>query len=251
MPIVRVCGLSYAYPDGRTALREVSFSVEAGERVAILGPNGAGKSTLLLHLAGVLPERFPAANGDGRGVWIGEHAVRPPNLGAIRAAVGLLFQDPDDQLFCPSVLEDVAFGPLNRGVEPREAVRLAREAMAAVGISPELEDRPPHRLSLGEKRRACLAGVLACAPAVLALDEPTSNLDPRGRRQLLRILAARAETLLVASHDLEMVRELCGRAIVLDEGVIHADGPAEAVLLDETLLEAHGLEVPRGLGPRD
>jgi len=225
---IEVRNLSYRYPDGREALRDVSFTVAEGECVGLIGPNGAGKSTLLLHLNGILPD------GPAPVRIFGE-----TGLAARRRAVGLLFQDPDDQLFCPTILEDVAFGPDQLGLG-REVVR---EALAQVGLT-GFESRSPHHLSHGEKRRVCLAGVLACRPRVLALDEPTSDLDPRGRRELKSFLRELPVTKLIATHDLEMVVELCGRTILLDRGQIIRDGPTLELLNDEELMMAHGLERP-------
>jgi cobalt/nickel transport system ATP-binding protein len=225
-PAIEIRNLSYRYPDGREALRDVSFTVGEGECVGLIGPNGAGKSTLLQHLNGILP--------DGEVRIFGE-----TNLEARRRAVGLLFQDPDDQLFCPTVLEDVAFGPDQLGLG-REVVR---EALAQVGLT-GFERRSPHHLSHGEKRRVCLAGVLACRPRLLALDEPTSDLDPRGRRELKEFLRELPVTKLIATHDLELVVELCARTIVLDAGRIVAAGATTELLNDEALMLAHGLERP-------
>ena len=231
--------LSHRYPDGTEALREVSFQLAEGECVGLIGPNGAGKSTLLLHLNGVLPERLPAQPV----VWVGEKPLDAANLDAIRREVGLLFQDPDDQLFCGTVFEDVAFGPRQFGL-PREALagRVAR-SLAAVGLA-GFEARSPQHLSLGEKRRVCLAGVLACEPRVLALDEPSSDLDPRGRRELEALLRKLPATKIVSTHDLELVVRLCSRVIVLDRGAIVAEGPTLELLADEPLMLAHGLEKP-------
>jgi energy-coupling factor transporter ATP-binding protein EcfA2 len=254
--VLRVENLSYHYPDGRRALEGVSFSLERGERVALIGPNGAGKSTLLLHLNGILPGRSEyehhhhlLGSGDGHRhgsephVWVEGIPVVDGRLGEVRRRVGLLFQDPDDQLFCPTVLEDVMFGPRNQGKGKAESAELARRCLAQVGLD-GFEDRLPHHLSYGEKRRVCLAGVLACQPTLLALDEPTSNLDPRTRRRLIAILQGLDATLLVATHDLELAWELCPRVILLEAGRLCADGPAEQVLADEPLLLEHGLELP-------
>ena len=256
-PAVLVRGLRYRYPDGREALRGVDLSIRAGESVALVGPNGAGKSTLLLHLNGLLPGRGArqavhdhnasrASTADGPAVWIDGLAVDARNAPEVRRRVGLLFQDPDDQLFSTSVLEDVAFGPLNLGKSRAEARRIAEDCLARVGLA-AAADRPPHHLSFGERKRVCLAGVLACAPTVLVLDEPTANLDPRGRRQFLATLADLPATKLIATHDLEMALELCPRVALLDAGHVVADGPARDILGDRDLLEAHGLEVPLSL----
>ena len=236
---VDVRGLTYRYADGTTALRDVGLSVAEGERVAVVGPNGAGKSTLLLHLNGLLPERAP----ESPSVHVLGTPVAAPSLPAIRAQVGLLFQDPDDQLFCPTVWEDVAFGPQQIGLRGRALRERVSGALAQVGLA-GYEERLPQHLSRGEKRRVCLAGVLACDARVLALDEPTSDLDPRGRRELMALLSRLPVAQLIATHDLEFVVEICPRTIVLDGGRIVADGPTRRLLGDEPLMLAHGLERP-------
>lgn len=233
--MIEVRHLSYRYPDGKVALRDVSFTAAAGECVGLIGPNGAGKSTLLLHLNGILPERLTGEPA----VFVGGQPVTEANLPEIRRQVGLLFQDADDQLFCPTVLEDVAFGPAQFGLEGERA----RRALAAVGLA-GFESRATHHLSRGEKRRVCLAGVLACEPKVLVLDEPTTDLDPRGKRELKALLRAIAATKVIASHDLELVVELCERCVLLDEGRVVAEGPTRELLNDERLMLAHGLERP-------
>jgi cobalt transport protein ATP-binding subunit len=236
---IEINNLKYRYHDGTEALRGVSFRVAPGECVALLGPNGSGKSTVLLHLNGILPEH-PAADC---AVKILGEAVTATNLETIRRRVGLLFQDPDDQLFCPTVQEDVAFGPQQLGLSDAEVAERARKALAQVGLA-DFGRRATHHLSHGEKRRVCLAGVLACEPSVLVLDEPTSNLDPRGRREFKALLRQIPATKMIATHDLELVVELCSRAIVLDHGLVAADGPAIELLNDEALMLAHGLERP-------
>ena len=263
----RVAGLHYHYPDGRPALRGVDFSIAAGESVALVGPNGAGKSTLLLHLNGVLPghareSQATHAHGpadrphqththaqDGPAIWIDGLPVVSKNLREISRRVGLLFQDPDDQLFATTVLEDVAFGPLNLGLPRSEARRVALDCLARVDLA-ALADRPPHHLSFGERKRACLAGVLACDPILLALDEPTANLDPRARRRFLALIASLPAAKLIATHDLEMALDLCPRTLVLDAGRIVADGPTRVLLGDAALMDTHGLEVPLSLQAR-
>lgn len=231
--------LSYRYADGTEALRDVSFAVPEGERIGLIGPNGAGKSTLLLHLNGLLPEHPPLSPA----VTVSGTPVAEPHLPAIRSQVGLLFQDPDDQLFCPTVWEDVAFGPQQLGVkEPELSDRVARE-LAQVGLA-GFEQRLPHHLSRGEKRRVCLAGLLACEARILALDEPTSELDPRGRRELKAFLRSLPVTQIIATHDLELVVEVCSRVMVLDHGAIVAQGPTVEILNNEALMLAHGLERP-------
>ena len=237
--------LGYRYPDGTAALRGVTFSVAEGERVALIGPNGAGKSTLLLHLNGLLPEHPAAAPA----VRVFGTPVAEPHLTGIRARVGLLFQDPDDQIFCPTVWEDVAFGPLQLGLHgPELATRVAR-VLDQVGLK-GFDERLPHHLSRGEKRRVCLAGLLACEARLLALDEPTSDLDPRGRRELKGLLESLAVAQVIATHDLELVVELCPRVIVLDRGGVVAQGPTAELLADEELMLAHGLERPHILRHR-
>jgi energy-coupling factor transporter ATP-binding protein EcfA2 len=266
-PAVLVRGLDYRYPDGRHALRGVDLAVEAGESVALVGPNGAGKSTLLLHLNGLLPGRgrgrgsaTVGADGHHHGlaplerrpnkgevaVWVDGLPVDDANASEVRRRVGLLFQDPDDQLFSTTVIEDVAFGPLNLGLSRAEARRVAAECLARVDLA-DASDRPPHHLSFGERKRVCLAGVLACRPSVLALDEPTANLDPRGRRRFIDLIRGLPAAKLIATHDLEMVLALCSRVILLDAGRVAADGPTREVLGDGALLEAHGLEKPLSL----
>jgi cobalt/nickel transport system ATP-binding protein len=238
-PEVLVTALHYAWPDGTCALSGVDLRVAAGERVALVGPNGAGKSTLLLHLAGLLPAR-------GAVSVAGLDPDRAPR--EVRRRVGLLFQDPDDQLFMPTVREDVAFGPLNLGLAREEALARVAAALAQVGL-PDAGHKMPHHLSLGQRRRAALATVLAMGCQTLILDEPTANLDPRGRRELLGLLASLEATLLLATHDLDAVLDLCPRTVLLDGGLVVRDGATRAVLGDETLLLAHGLEVPWRLRP--
>lgn len=243
---IEVRALSFRYADGTTALTGVSFTVGTGECVGLLGPNGSGKSTLLRHLNGILPERLPAADG---AVRVEGLAATAENITTVRRRTGLLFQDPDDQLFCATVREDVAFGPQQLGLPPGETDRRVQEALDQVGLA-HLAHRPPHHLSNGEKRRACLAGVLACTPGILVLDEPTSGLDPRGRRELLALLRGITATKLIATHDLNFVVELCPRSVILDGGKIIADGPTATLLNDEPLMLAHGLERPHILHHR-
>lgn len=245
MNAIEVRALAFTYADGTPALRGVSFAVAEGERVGIIGPNGAGKSTLLLHLNGVLPE---TPDGSGAVRVFGAPITRA-NLHEIRRTVGLLFQDPDDQLLCPTVGEDVAFGPRQLGLGGPELGARVAQALARVGLA-GFEARSAHHLSRGEKRRVCLAGLLACESRVLVLDEPTSELDPRGRRELKALLASIPATMLVATHDLEMVVELCSRVVVLDRGQVVAAGETVALLGDEALMLAHGLERPHVLRHR-
>ncbi len=239
MNALEVDHLSYHYRDGRAALADVSFEVREGERVALVGPNGAGKSTLLLHLNGLLPER--AAREPH--VTVFGMPVSESNLLEVRARVGLLFQDPDDQLFCPTVFDDVAFGPQQQGLSVHQVRERVTEALRDVGLE-GFEQRMPHHLSRGEKRRVCLAGVLACRPGLLVLDEPTSDLDPRGRRELIALLRSLPVTQLIATHDLELVVELCPALILMDRGRVIRQGPSIELLSDEGLMLAHGLESP-------
>ncbi len=261
IPAVRVLGLTYRYPDGRAALRGVDLTIMAGESIALVGPNGAGKSTLLLHLNGILPGsargagqplHAHGASSKGGGekpapsVWIDGLEVNPKNAPEVRRRVGLLFQDPDDQLFSTTVIEDVAFGPLNLGRSKAQARAIALDCLARVDLA-EAADRAPHHLSFGERKRACLAGVLACEPTVLVMDEPTANLDPRARRRFLALIRGLPSTKLIATHDLEMALELCNRAVILDGGRVVANGLTRNILGDPNLLEAHGLEMPLSL----
>lgn len=235
---VRVHDLHYAYPDGRVALRGVDLVVERGERVAILGPNGAGKTTLVLHLNGILT---PASGN----VSIGGLAVVKANLREIRRRVGIVFQDPDDQLFMPTAREDVAFGPSNFGLRGDELDERVAEALEAVGMTASA-DRAPHHLSFGERRRVAVATVLAMRPEILVLDEPSSNLDPAARRELAEVLLSLPITTLLVTHDLPYALQLCRRSIVLDAGRISAEGPTRDILSNRTLMEANRLELPFG-----
>ncbi|MBK8229409.1 MAG: ABC transporter ATP-binding protein [Candidatus Eisenbacteria bacterium] len=239
MIALEVSNLVHRYTGGHESLRGISFQVEEGECVGLIGPNGAGKSTLLLHLNGILPER----ESQHSSIRVLDREVTTQNLAWIRRNVGLLFQDPDDQLFCPTVFDDVAFGPEQTGLTGKELAACVAGALAQVGLT-GYEERLPHRLSQGEKRRVCLAGVLACDPRLLVLDEPTSNLDPRARRELRDLLRRLPATKLIATHDLEFVVELCPRVLVFDQGRIVAAGPTRTVLADAPLMLAHGLEVP-------
>ena len=235
---VLVEDLSFSYPDGQVALQGVSLQIERGERVALVGPNGAGKSTLMLHLNGILC-------GDGR-VHVAGMEVSKASDGAlkrVRAAVGLVFQNPDDQLFSPTVFDDVAFGPLYMELPPQEVHQRVTRALTWVGME-EYTNRVSHHLSTGEKKRIAIATVLAMEPRLLALDEPSAGLDPRARRSLIELLSTLPQTLVISTHDMRLVQELCPRTVILDRGRIVADGPTEDLLSNETLLQAHGLERP-------
>ena len=233
---VQVSGLRFAYPDGREALRGIDLEVGQGEKVALVGPNGAGKSTLLLLLTGLLK------GGEGTIRVFGQE-LHDGNLRRLRARMGIVFQDPDDQLFSPTVFDDVAYGPLYAGLPEEEVRRRVGWALAQVGLE-GFEERLSHHLSLGEKKRAAIATVLSMQPELLVLDEPTAGLDPRARRRLIQLLQELPQTMLVASHDMRMVAELLPRTVILDGGVVVADGPTDRLLADEQLLEAHGLEAP-------
>ncbi|HYO35221.1 MAG TPA: ABC transporter ATP-binding protein [Geodermatophilus sp.] len=240
-PSLVVEDLAFAYPDGHQALFGVDLRVARGERVAVLGPNGAGKTTLVLHLNGIL------TGGRGR-VSVAGLPVEGRNLPEVRRRVGIVFQDPDDQLFMPTVGEDVAFGPRNLGLpEPEVAARVAA-ALEQVGMAGSA-DRPPHHLSFGQRRRVAVATVLSMHPEVLVLDEPSSNLDPAGRRELAEVLTALPVTVLMVTHDLPYALQLCPRSVVLDGGVVVADGPTREVLADADLLGRHRLELPYGFDP--
>jgi len=237
-PAVRVRGLHYSYPDGHMALDGIDLDVEPGERVALLGPNGAGKTTLMLHLNGVLTASAGA-------VEIGGTVLARNTLRDIRRRVGLVFQDPDDQLFMPTLAQDVAFGPANFGIEGDALQQRVRRALETVSMS-QLADRSPAHMSGGQRRRAALATVLACEPEVLVLDEPSANLDPVARRELAETLTGLDATMLIVTHDLPYAAQLCDRAIIMDHGVIVADGAVAEVLSDAELLAAHRLELPWG-----
>ena len=233
---IEVEDLWFSYPDGHPALRGVSLSVAPCEKVALVGPNGAGKSTLLLHLNGIL-------NGKAGKLRVGGLDVRPQNLGKVRARVGLVFQSPDDQLFSPTVYDDVAYGPLYQGLLAEDVHQRVEQALEAVHMS-DYARRVSHHLSMGEKKRIAIATVLAVQPEVLVLDEPTAGLDPRARRSLIRLLDTLEITMLASTHDLRMVKELFPRMAIMDEGRIVADGATCELLQNESLLEAHGLEKP-------
>ncbi|MBK9475963.1 MAG: ABC transporter ATP-binding protein [Tetrasphaera sp.] len=237
-PVVDVRGVSYAYPGGQPALRGLDLHVHPGERVALLGPNGAGKTTLVLHLNGILT---PASGS----VSISGLTVSRQSLPEIRRRVGIVFQDPDDQLFMPTVRDDVAFGPANLGLRGSELADRVHEAMTAVDVQ-ALADRPPHHLSFGQRRRVAIATVLAMRPEILVLDEPSSNLDPASRRELADILESLEVTVLMVTHDLPYAAQLCERSVILSDGRVVADGATGLLLRNTDLMGAHRLELPYG-----
>jgi len=239
---ISIENLSYTYPDGIQALRGINLQVKATEKVAIVGANGSGKSTLLLHLNGILMPK----KGE---IVIGERRVSQKNLVAIRNFVGVVFQNPDDQLFMPTVWEDVAFGLMNMGMRGKDLEIKVAESLVAVGLDlDKYRQRQSQNLSGGEKKRVAIAGVLAMQPQVLVFDEPSSQLDPRSRRQLIQLLQTLPETQLIATHDLDLVLELCDRTVVLSEGEVVYDGKTKQVLSDREFLLAHSLEMPLSLG---
>lgn len=241
-PVLDVRGLAYAYPDGHQALYGVNLHVHQGERVALLGPNGAGKTTLVLHLNGIL-------RGGAGTVTVSGVPVDKRNLAEVRRRVGVVFQDPDDQLFMATVRDDVAFGPANLGVRGAALDGRVLDALDRVGMA-DFVDRPPHHLSFGQRRRVAVATVLAMEPEILVLDEPSSNLDPASRRELADILTGLDVTVLMVTHDLPYALQLCPRSVILSDGVIVADGSTYDVLTDEELMSAHRLELPFGFDPR-
>lgn len=233
---IEVSGLSYAYPDGHIAVQDVSLRIEPDEKVALVGPNGAGKSTLLLHLNGIL-------NGSAGQVRVCHLEIGPDTLQRVRAMVGLVFQSPEDQLFSPTVFDDVAYGPLYQGLPSQEVKTRVESALRAVGMQ-GYSERVSHHLSVGEKKRIAIATVLSMQPEVLVLDEPTGGLDPRARREFIHLLDELPMTMLVSTHDMLMVQELFPRMVIMDEGRIVADGATNELMNDKALLEAHGLEKP-------
>ena len=239
---ISIENLSYRYPDGIQALKGINLQIAATEKVAIIGANGSGKSTLLLHLNGLLlPQQ-----GE---IVVGEMLVIPRNLSAIRNFVGLVFQNPDDQLFMPTIWEDIAFGLMNQGIRGDDLKMQVAEAFVSVGLDvAKYRDRLSHNLSGGEKKRVAIAGVLAMQPQVLVFDEPSAQLDPRSRRQLIQLLQTRSETQLIATHDLDLVLELCDRTVVLSEGEIVYNGETKQVLSDREFLLEHSLEMPLSVG---
>ncbi|MDD5097971.1 MAG: ABC transporter ATP-binding protein [Candidatus Omnitrophica bacterium] len=234
--IVEAIDLHYTYPDGTVGLKGISFRISHGESVALVGENGAGKSTLLLHLNGYLT----ASQGTIR---IGDYPLTKNNLRTVRRSVGFVFQNPDDQLFMPTVFDDVAFGPLNLGFSQDEVEHKVKEALKRVGVE-HLSKRPPYKLSQGEKRSVSIATVLAMSPDILVMDEPTSSLDPRSRRRLIELLKTFHHSKIIATHDLDLAIDLCERVIVIHKGKIVADGPTQGIFQDEALLSSSGLEKP-------
>lgn len=234
--IVELKNLTYVYPDGTTGICDASVRITHGESVAIIGPNGAGKSTLLLHLNGFL---WPSSGS----VRIGDAPLTKETIRDVRRTVGMVFQDPDDQLFMPTIHDDVAFGPYNLGLPNEEVEERVNSALSRMGIM-HLKDKPPYRLSAGEKRRAAIATVLSMMPDILVMDEPSTGLDPFGRRQLIGILKEFTHTKIIATHDLDLVADLCDRAIIIHDGRIKADGPTADIFRDEALLHECGLEKP-------
>jgi cobalt/nickel transport system ATP-binding protein len=228
--------LGFAYPDGTVALRDVSFRIGHGESVAVVGANGAGKSTLLMHLNGFLS---PSQGS----VVVGDIPVTKQTLRDIRKTIGMVFQDPDDQLFMPTVYEDVAFGPMNLGLPAEDIDKRVTDALERVGAL-GLKDRPPYRLSGGEKRAVSIATALAMSPSILVMDEPSSGLDPRARRRLIELLDSFGHTKIIATHDLDMAADLCERTIVVSDGTVAADGPTAELFADDAMLAACGLERP-------
>lgn len=233
---IEIESLSYSYPDGQQALKDINLTIGVGESVALIGPNGAGKSTLLLHLNGIL-------RSDGRVRVLGM-PLEEKNLKWVRSKMGLVFQDPEDQLFSPTVFDDVAFGPINMGYSEDEVRRRVGEALEGVGME-GYEKRSPHHLSVGEKKRIAIATILSMKPEILVIDEPTANLDPRAKWELIELLRGLPITKIVASHDLELVEALCQRIILLDEGKVIANGSTQSIMSNAPLLEAHGL-APKG-----
>lgn len=233
---IEVADLTYCYPDGTLALDKVSFTIHHGERVALLGPNGAGKSTLIGHLNGITR----AQSGT---VAIEDIIITDKTIGTVRSRVGVVFQDPDNMLFMTSIGDDVAFGPLNMGLSQAEVDKRVHRALDAVSLT-HLSEKPGMHVSFGQKKRAAIASVLSMEPAVLILDEPTSNLDPRAKREMTELVACLDITLVIATHDLDLAWRMCDRALVLDGGKVVAHGPAREIMANEELMLAHGLDVP-------
>jgi cobalt/nickel transport system ATP-binding protein len=230
--LIKIENLSFGYPDGQQALTDINLGIYRGDSVAIVGPNGAGKSTLVLHFNGIL-------RSNGHVKLLGK-PIDDNNLKWVRSRVGVVFQNPDDQLFSPTVFDDVAFGPMNMGYSQAEVEQAVKMALGLVGMS-GFEKRSPHHLSVGEKKRIAMATVLSMSPEVLVIDEPTSNLDPRGKWDIIEVLKGFSITKIIVSHDLEMVRELCSRMVIIDQGRVAVDAKTIDLLADKKLLAAHGL----------
>jgi cobalt/nickel transport system ATP-binding protein len=240
-PSLHISNLAFAYPDGNQALFGVNLTINKGERVALLGPNGAGKTTLVMHMNGI----HPTMQGEVRVAGELVDVKNKDSLKRIRSKVGIVFQDPDDQLFMPTVAEDIAFGPYNMGVRGAELDSVVDEALTQVGML-EFKDRAPHHLSFGQRRRVAVATVLAMKPEILVMDEPSSNLDPASRRELADVVRSLDVTIVMVTHDLPYAMELCERAVILSGGVIVADADTKTILKDSTLLAANRLELPVG-----
>jgi len=241
MSLLSVEDVTFSYPDGTSVLRGLDLSIDAGEHVAILGPNGAGKTTLLLQLIRIL-------SPDSGSIVVDGIELTADSAREVRRRIGMVFQDPDDQLFMPTVREDVAFGPANFGARGEELESIVDRSLAMVGMT-AVKSRAPHHLSGGERRRVALATVLAMDPSVLVLDEPSSNLDPAGRRELAEVLKGLDTTLIMVTHDLPYALELCERSLIIDGGAVVADGPTGQILSDAALLASHRLELPYGFDP--
>ncbi len=240
-PSLQISNLAFAYPDGNQALYGVNLTINKGERVALLGPNGAGKTTLVMHMNGI----HPTMQGEVRIAGELVDAKNKEALKKIRSKVGIVFQDPDDQLFMPTVGEDVAFGPFNMGLRGDELSAVVDEALSQVGML-EFRDRPPHHLSFGQRRRVAVATVLAMKPEILVMDEPSSNLDPASRRELAEIVRSLDVTIVIVTNDLPYALELCERSVILSGGIIVADAPTREILTNASLLASHRLELPVG-----
>lgn len=232
LPMIEINDLSYSYPDSREALHDIHLKIQSGEKVGIIGPNGAGKSTLIFHLNGIL-------KSDGKIKINGLHLSRE-NLKRIRSMVGIVFQNPDDQLFSPTVLEDVAYGPIYQGLKEEEVVQRVKQALHAVHMD-EFEERAPFHLSIGEKKRIAIATVLSMNPEILVFDEPSAGLDPKARRELIELLDEYHQTMIIASHDLDLIKQLTERTIVLAGGKVKADGVTRKILSDQDILNENGL----------
>ena len=241
--IVDFKNVHFSYPDGTEALKGINFRITHGESVGVVGANGAGKSTMISHMNGHL---MPSSGS----IIIGDSLLDKTTLNEARRSVGIVFQNPDDQLFMPSVFDDVAFGPLNLGLTTEKVIERVNEALNTVGCL-HLKDKPPHHLSLGQKRAVTIAGVIAMHPDILVMDEPAANLDPRSRRSLIELLIEFEHTKIIASHDLDLILDVCDRCIVIGGGRVQADGPVREILLDEELLKNNNLELPLSLQKRE